>query len=119
MVEGQDQLPIAAPRSLGADSEDRRLLVVENGNEVHDVHFVRIEDLSCRREHLGVSLTALDQDAAHDVNPLTHGTDAGPPTVAAPGPLLPFDGAVHTLASAANRKARSAGSVSDAPPPIE
>ena len=50
---------------------------------------------------------------------VTHGTEAGPPTVSAPGPELPFEVATQTLASAANRKAMSAGSVRDAPPPIE
>ena len=51
---------------------------------------------------------------------VTHGADAGLPVVAAPGPVLPFDAATHTLASAANRNAMSSAPVTDgAALPIE
>ena len=42
---------------------------------------------------------------------VTHGVDAGLPVVAGLGPVLPFDAATHTLASAANRYAMSSAPV--------
>ena len=50
---------------------------------------------------------------------VSHGTEAGLPVVAAPGPLLPFDVATNTPASAAKRKAMSSGPIANELLPIE
>ena len=50
---------------------------------------------------------------------VNHGTDAGLPVVAGFGPLLPFEVATKTPASAANRNATSSGPTANEPDPIE
>ena len=50
---------------------------------------------------------------------VSHGTEAGPPIVAAPDPLFPAEVATKTPASAANRNAMSSALERLAPPPTE